>query len=745
MGKKIIISFSAQPTIGEAFDYAIETNGYPIFYPNGEDNVAFDYEAMGGTDPTKVQLGPFLDYTIDYTLAFLNANYSTPYIFYTRVDDTIEVSIVTDAPTTVVINSENPNIDIETEDVSNITTLNLKYFFKYTNIVKDEYVCEIYKKNYTGDAQEIHGTAIIEKATVTNHLDPIRGGGLSLKLEANKDLTLEDLYSESEQEYSVKLSKKGKVLFRGFLNPDGVYQDYVKDEWVITLDCVDGLGALSNLSFVQSSGLHFTGKMLAIDIIYNCLKRTGILMPINTSVNIIYDGLALGTNPFEKIYLNADRFVKVDDNTIMSCEDVLKSILDIFKACITQKDGEWYIYKPNEIYLQPYVLFQRFDINGVFKGTKTVNLNASLGSQIDGFYPHHCGSNQRIEIKGSVGGFRLGYKYGFVSGLLTNPKLEKNRIDILGHPVYILEYDGWTVFPEALINDQFKSVGFLFKNNVSALGSDIAVSDDLSVTINDDLSFKMDYEVSTKSANSFVRMRIKQGIYYLKYAPANQYTPIQDTINAVWTTDDGDIFTFALPGQTGSVTIQLPELTTGDDLVVSIINTTNTDFKSTTWIKSFDIIPTQNANPAEGEFHTVERTDRVSSIVKPNQTVYNGDNDSVVYSGTVFKQDAETPTSLWLRSVSADKFPLLRIAAEEELRISQRPTKIFRGDFYGYIPYLSLIEINNIGKFMPIEWSYDTMTNVTTCKQLELFVSEIPDIVYKYTLDYGETVKPTIK
>ena len=45
---------------------------------------------------------------------------------------------------------------------------------------------------------------------------------------------------------------------------------------------------------------------------------------------------------------------------------------------------------------------------------------------------------------------------------------------------------------------------------------------------------------------------------------------------------------------------------------------------------------------------------------------------------------------------------------------------------------------------MAIEYSYDTFTNTGSQKLLELFANEIPDIDYKLTLDYGETVKPTI-
>ena len=60
---------------------------------------------------------------------------------------------------------------------------------------------------------------------------------------------------------------------------------------------------------------------------------------------------------------------------------------------------------------------------------------------------------------------------------------------------------------------------------------------------------------------------------------------------------------------------------------------------------------------------------------------------------------------------------------------------------------MSVITINNIqGKFMPIEWDYDTAKNVCTIRYLELYAEELYDIDYVFTFDYGNgTVKPTIR
>ena len=143
-------------------------------------------------------------------------------------------------------------------------------------------------------------------------------------------------------------------------------------------------------------------------------------------------------------------------------------------------------------------------------------------------------------------------------------------------------------------------------------------------------------------------------------------------------------------------------------------------------------------------------TKELTSISGDDLTItpYEGEDLILEVSGNgniLFKEDGITPTQTWSRSGSFENYPLLRIAAEEELRIAQKPLKVFKGSAFGFMPYFSYIDINNIeGKFFPIEYSYDTKNNITDFKLLELFSAEIPDILYKFTYDYGNTVKPTI-
>jgi hypothetical protein len=735
MAKKIIISFNSQPVAGDAFEYSITIGGFTAVYLNGLNIVSVDYTANGvvNAPPTTIEIQPTLQDTIYNTLFFLNKYYRNNSITYAIVDNTIELSINSDLGIAITYGAVNPSLTISDKDIVVNTSNNLRYFLQYNNIVNDEYKCEIYKKGYKGISTEIKGKVTIDKGGTKEHLDAVRGTGLSLELEATTLLNLEDLYTDDERDFTVKLYKNNIIIFVGYLKPDGVFQDYVNDVWKINIDCIDGLGALDNLSFVRESGLYFTGKMRPLDIIYYCLKRSGISLPINTSINTFYEGLTIDstTNILNKIFLNADRFVKTDNNTIMSCDEVLKSVLDIFTAVITQQNGEWYIYKPNELSNNAFVDFKRYNISNVYVGNVSKNLNVSVGSQIDNFYPHHCNGNQRIEIKGAVSAYRLGYKYGFVKGLIDNDKFY-HVVD---------NYTPWQILlPNAVIYDTSTNLGL--RMNASNQNAVLVMrSENLPLLEGD--SFSLDTKLSAFNDLITFSFKVRLGIYYL-------------TNSGAWVTSADSIFNSLgrrgdlnpISQISGSFSLKAQPLPIAGDVFVEVYTPRRSFGNSSAYgvVNSIDLVNTFEGDNKDGEFHTVSRGNKVSSIIKSNKEVFNGDNVGIVYNGAIFKEDSTTLTNEWKRKGFYELSPLLRIAAEEELRISQKPLKVFTGDLYGYVDYLSVININNIdGKFMPIEYSYNTFSNVTNVKYLELFADEISDIKYDFTYDYGNTVKPTIE
>lgn len=740
MAKKIIITYSENPIVGNAFSYEIFISGTKITYDTGVNTLNLKYTNTANVPFSDIKIEFTLQETLNNTVNFLRTYYEFDDITYAQLGNTIEVFINYSGPIDVeVSNVVNEKITISVNTVV-LDEINLKYYLQYKNLVNDEYLLGIYAKNYSGTPKEVNGNITIDKGSVKDHLDSIRGTGLSVQLEASKELNFEDLYTENEQDYLVKLYRNEKIFFIGYLKPDGIYQSFVDDIWFINFDCIDGLGALENLSFVKDNGLRFVGKMKALDIVYYCLKRSGINLNINTAINIYYEGLTL-TDELDilaKIKLNSDRFFKNDsqssgDGTIMSCLDVLNSVLDLFTACITQENGEWYIYRPNELYFNNIVNYKRYDLENNFLGNVTKNYAKNIGSQIDNFYPFHCNTNQRIEIQGGVSAYRLGYKYGYIAGLLTNPNLSYDENFI---------YDGLTIIDQGqLIKNPTKTNGLTIKSiSFTPLISSVCVFNPITLIGTEKLSLSMAFETS---ATVFLRMKIQIGTYYLKYTPANSESSYQEAADkAIWTTNANDEYTLPLIGS-GSFDIAIPDFPVSGNLSITIRQTYPIGI--ITKINKFDVIPAVGTNAEQGEFHTVQRSTAISSLIKENKTVYNGDNAEVVYLGGIFKENGLDTTDLWFRRGYYESKPILKLAAEEELRIAQKPMKVFIGDVYGFIPYLSIININNItGKFLPIEYSYDTITNICKLKNLELFSPEISDLIYTFTFDYGNVVKPTI-
>ena len=606
-----------------------------------------------------------------------------------------------------------------------------KYFIQnnYTG-----YLVQIFEVGFTGVSTEIFGKVSFDKGNVDNILDTIRGTGLNLQLEANPLLTFEEFSEADEKTYTVKVTNSTGTVFNGFLKPDGVTQSFVRDLWVVDLDFIDGLGSLKDLSFVKSNGFTFTGKLSMFEVIEACLARTGLVMTINSFIDVYYVGYT-GTNILKDTYINSERFVKVDDNTIMTCEEVLNSVLNLFSACITQQDGQWWVYRPNEFINN--VTF----IDNTLNNTFTKSLYKKIGSQIDNYFPHHANRNQQIQTKGAISAYRINYKYGFKTALNLNPTL---------HHDSALIFDDWIKASDLqgviLINDLSDTMGLKMEAITGATKAvNILTSEYSEVVPNSQIDLKVDFLVNTTNA-LFQNTNI---LFLFQIMRSDGYWAKDD---GTWTNSPYYLSKF-IQGVRGvdvteSWTLKCEPVPNTCEVKVIIMeaNSGNNSHFGYVEIQNCELVNNFNNNGKIGEFHTVQRDNAPSSLIKENQEVYNGDSIGDVFIGAIYKSDKTTLTTKWTRKNKVEEKSILQISAEDDMRIQQKPIKTFTGDIYGYVPYLSIIEINNInGLFMFIEHSYDTDSNITRGKLQQFFISEVADLNYALTFDYGNTVKPSIR
>lgn len=591
----------------------------------------------------------------------------------------------------------------------------------------------IYEKDYTGASTEIKGKISFDKGSVKDILEPIRGTGLSLQLQADSNLTFDEFSEADEKTYTVAVTKNGSVFFQGFLKPDGITQSFVQDLWIVNLDFVDGLGVLKDLAFVNSAGNNFVGKLSMFEIIQGCLARTGLTMTINSSVKLKYLGYT-GANILNDTYLNADRFFKIDaqasqGGTTMPCEEVLNSVLNIISACITQQDGSWWVYRPNEF--EDNVVF----LNHSTFRTFTKNLSITVGSQIDNFYPHHCNGNQQIETKGAISAYRINYKYGFKSGILLNPDL-KHDSDLV--------FENWTMSSDIgntiLVNDPLDDRGLIMKTKYALFGTyyNILESAPVFLLAGSQIDFKASMFVERSDATTFFQFRIHRSDGFRINQDGQWVSGLAGFPIEIQSTGQNN-FDWTLKCE------PVPNDCSVTIIIRNVKSSLNNSNAYNAEIKTVNVISNFNYDGRVGEFHTITRNISPSSITKENQEVYNGDSIGDVFEGAIYKSDKETLTTLWTRNDWIEEKRILQISGEDDMRISQKPQKVFIGDFYGYVPYLSIVTINNlVGKFMFIEHTYDTDTNITRGKLKQFYTNEV-FLLHEITFDYGQTVKPSIK
>ena len=614
----------------------------------------------------------------------------------------------------------------------------LKYSIEYPDVKDVVHRLEIYDDSYAGAEIEVEGAVFFDHAETDDPLECLRGQGLRVELEANSSLTFSDLYSEEQQTFQVIYKRNSVTLFNGWLNPNGWFESYVQDQWRVSFDCVDGLGFLSELSFVDNTtGAPFTDIKTQLEIIALALERTGIQQNINVDIQIYYTGLS-ATSILASVNARTKRYKEEDRETITSCEDVIRDVLEPYGACITSHEGEWFIYKPNQIFSSATLTYYRYDYQGtaLSPATATKDISFSLGSEIDGFYPHHCSGNQQIRFANSIGAYRINYKYGDTQALLGNPFFEGTD-----------PLDDWST--TSATNLTFDNPGVTFlgptgtKTTIENLATEIsglAAGDVITwgymlfCTLPPTAGFEMDWEIQIISTDA------SDG--NLRYLSSNGKTWRTDSTaeNIIHTYSGGGVAyskqADPLP-QAGKVKIKLLSASTYGGAPVAF------DLE----VSEFTVIATTDTEEnIEGEFHDFQRTTKPAKEVKDIVEVLTGDSASDKYVGTLYKADTTTPTTTWYRTGITEEKGILQIMGEETLRLSASVSKVFRGDVFGYMPFLSRVIIDGFpGEvFMPIKWSYDTRSNIISAELRQIYGGELVDISYKTYFDYGETVKPTI-
>ena len=554
------------------------------------------------------------------------------------------------------------------------------------------------------------------------------------------------------------------LIWTGFIIPDGCQEAFTFAPYPISVNAVDGLGLLKNLSYCQNDGNFYIGKQSFIEVIEACLVRLEApSLVLNTCVNIYETSMTQGNafDPLALAYVNSERYLKDDQFTPMNCEEVLKSILEEWTAVMIQSGGEWYIYRPTELALSGNLVFRRYlDGDRIYdQPTVTTDLDCLLGGESEGLLLapfFHINTDQMKMIDRPYKNASMSYKYGKIENKdenLANPNLQGAAQGCGGDPIGPCDdvtIPGYTK-TGTMYAGLYPGGGVIFYNQ----GDTFPVStnyyeNDNTIPVDNKNRIKIVIEyinpayINGTDMNFIITLNEGLDDYYLNFNNnwVTSLSPIAYSVRSE-------------PGTTGTLTI------ISDVVPITGLFTKSVSFKILAPTGTVeDIVYTRisgyvliDFGAQVGEIHTATQ-DGKFTFVPPTIDVFNGDSPNNLYVGAIFEEDETTLTQRWVRrgiseSILAQPYEankeFLRIAVEEKQRLYAGPFVRFEGSIFGYFPPLTRWTINLItGYFMNLSLTYDLQQNI--CKAvLGRVANEEIAMDYEKVPDYGTTTKVTVK
>lgn len=616
------------------------------------------------------------------------------------------------------------------------------YFIRYQDILKNDYVIRIYRD--TDDEiliKQVDATCVVTFDEAKD-LTPIRKSRAEITLLADKDTTYFDLLPNTEQDVLIEIERNEELFFKGFLLADGFFQDYVNDKWQCTLIASDGLDLLSNYAYVDSNGDNFTGRQTIIQVLDNCLKRTGHNFDILYLSNLKHTEFLYPVNDetfnfFDQTKI--DNLAFYDDGDPKTCYNVIENILTVSNCFLIQYNGKWVITSITALLLSNTSLLY-FKYSG---GTESVSTSIKIGDVLNNFYPHHCNENQKIEAVPSLGASKGVFTYGDSIDSIDDLTLSGDgstynnyNIEVSLPNSFILIEDGavTTIQDTKAIRGSVIPPDAMLESTpiISVLQEDyLDVTFEFFALYGASIGFSSAYQVILTNTTSTQDWYLNNNgswktsgfVYSDLVSESNQSYFLNIKTNPL--PEDGDIV----------VRILKPYVVPATLVVVDSA------------IKTIGVVIAQQSATGEKSIEvTVEKLENPSSVIRDKVDFIIGDNSDIQYKGSLLDMSDNTIVNGWVNEFyDLSPLPLIAISLGEMHVLRGTTSILFSGDVYGYVPYLSKVQIDGLnGSFLVVGHSFDTYNNITNLVLIDLNTSNTP-IKTTYYTQYNESNNPTIK
>jgi hypothetical protein len=282
----------------------------------------------------------------------------------------------------------------------------------------------------------------------------VRGKQATLMFKPQTGITASTFSSGADDEWIVEavVVSTGFFLFKGFLVMDDHQQSFlpVSHQYDIELTATDNLGTLKEVPLTDDSGLYIRGYKKIIEVIAQCLRKTGLQLDIIVRDSWMEESQTTFGPACNVTYLQMKTFEK-DINEAVSCYDALQIIFG-YRLSIKQYNGEWWIENIDEKTTNQAYLF-RFDYTGTYVGQDPL-----------AYYIEAIGKNEEIKLLNKDGILsytrpvkysKLSYKYEFPREIIDNidftrgalfTPLDMSPVTIDGKTYYQSKFhiDDWT-------------------------------------------------------------------------------------------------------------------------------------------------------------------------------------------------------------------------------------------------------------------------------------------------------------
>lgn len=219
----------------------------------------------------------------------------------------------------------------------------------------------------------------------------------------------------------------------GYAIPEFHAEPYLFEPYPLEVTFSDQLGEMKNLDFLDINDNKFKGDLKCIKIISEVLKKTGLELPIRCGINVFEETMAQAVtdDPLDQAYV--DSRIYYGANEPDKCNDVLKSLIEPFRAQMFQSMGVWWIIRLSDSV--GTFAYREFDFNGDYDSNSTFNPIKELDTPTAiraGAGAMFANASQRLEYLQNFGYFAITHDLRKDGNLIDEGRFEAEDIIDLG-------------------------------------------------------------------------------------------------------------------------------------------------------------------------------------------------------------------------------------------------------------------------------------------------------------------------